>query len=139
MSRPNLVTMKLHKNKVLVTMSGLCVQFIADTEVQVPKHLVREALEIGAVVINDDKRTSQEILEDVTREQERSAPVTDPVERENAIREAIAVITATNSREDFTGTGTPHAKSVSKLLAFTVQQKDVNEVWRKIREEAVEE
>lgn len=136
MAVPNIITMKLHRNKVLVSLQGYAVEFVADQPVAVPKEVVREALEIGAVIVNADQA---DVIERVVPDLPAQKVVSDPVERENMIREAIAVITSTNSREDFTGTGTPHAKAVTKLLAFTVQQKDVNEVWRKVCEEAVEE
>jgi hypothetical protein len=111
----------MHRNRTIVSTSGHAIEFKKGELTHVPPNMYEEVMAAGAVPeeeLDMDPATNPEALEP-----------TDPSVRQQAISEAFETITLRGKREDFTAAGSPHAKVLSTILGWTVQNKERDAAW----------
>lgn len=111
----------MHRNRTIVSTSGLSVEFVKGEPTHVPPAMYAEVIAAGGV-------PEEEIDLDPPSSPGASEP-TDPVARQKAIYTAFETITLRGRREDFTAAGAPHAKALSQILGWTIQNKERDQAW----------
>lgn len=125
-----MATYKLNRNYTLHTKTGNTIAFKRDEPTFVPNHCARDALGIGAVLVEGDE---VDLLDP-----EVEANTVSPEERVEKLKEAFKVMTSRNERTDFTGTGMPNIWALQKLVGFEVEAKERNAVWEEFLTEQEE-
>lgn len=116
----------LNRNHVLATTSGHSIEFVKDQPTHVPPHLYREVQAIGA--LPEEDLPEEPVSED-------AAP-TDPQERAKAIQDAMVEIVERGVREDFTATGAPHTRALSRILGWNVSSQERDIQWAEVNKPA---
>lgn len=109
----------MHRDRVIASTSGHAVSFKKGVPTHVPPGMHQDVIAAGGVPEGEIEAP------------ESKMPVepTDPAERAKLIAEALEQITLRGKREDFTAAGAPHAKVVSDMLGFTVNNKERDAAW----------
>jgi len=95
----------------------------ANKPVAVPPEVVREALEVGAVPIDDNPVGDQdEVVNAVPVEPQGE-------ERKELILAAMDNMKIENKRADFTSGGAPHVDKLSARVGFSVHSKERDKFW----------
>lgn len=115
--------MKMHRNHRLASTSGHVIQFRKGEPVAVPESLVKEALSVGAVMI-DEAELERLMPEEVVL---KAAPV--GTERDMAILAAFKAISDRNERDDFTAAGMPTQAAVAGVTGFKPDKKELPRLW----------
>jgi hypothetical protein len=89
----------------LSSLSGYCVNFKEGVPAQVPPHVYKEALALGARVVEGETVTPA-----TEPEPEK------PFDRDAALLDALRVIVSRNNEDDYTVNGVPKVLSVMELL-----------------------
>ena len=111
----------MHRNRTIVSTSGHAVEFKKGEPIHVPPSMYEEVMAAGGIPEEEldlDPKTNPDITEP-----------TDPTVRQQAIFEAFETVTLRGKREDFTAAGAPHAKVLSTILGWTVQNKERDAAW----------
>lgn len=113
----------LNRDKTVVSTMGHAIEFKKGVPTHVPREMWADVQAIGAIP-----------EEDLPEEEKKTdnAP-NDPAERETLIFAAFEQIVLGNKREDFSGTGVPHAKTLEKVLGFKVDNKERDQLWHKFK------
>lgn len=121
--------MKLHRTFVLATNKGHAIGFEKDKPVHVPQHIVKDAVAIGAVFVDEEEKV------DVV-----PAPAPPPADPTSDIREAVFYaaferIVASNNSRDFGANAMPTIKATERETKFqNLDGKDVRAAWAHYRE-----
>lgn len=108
---------------------GFTIPFKKGEPIFVPPMLERDVVSLGAECVDGpgaDALPPEDTLPEV--------PVGDS--RKQALVDAMKQLADRNDPKDFTGQGIPRVKSVEKLISFEVDQAELVEVWREMREAA---
>lgn len=111
----------MQRNRTIVSTSGHAIEFKKGELVHVPPAMYEEVMAAGAI-------PEEELDLDPKTNPEAPEP-TDPSVRQSAIFEAFETVTLRGKREDFTAAGAPHAKVLSQILGWTVQNKERDAAW----------
>jgi hypothetical protein len=114
-------TYTLNRNYLLHTTTGNSIQFLKGKPTFVPKPCARDAVSIGAELVEGDK---VDILED-----EVEIIHISPEERVAKMKDAFRIMQDRDERGDFTGTGVPNLGALEKLTGFMSDAKERNTVW----------
>lgn len=120
----------LNRNFTLRTTSGV-IAFAKGVETHVPPHMEREAVAIGAEIVNGQAPS-------LVPSDNALPKVPEGADRREQILTAIALIVDRNDAEDFTGSGSPSVKAVSKVLDFNVERAELAEAWAEFKAKANE-
>ena len=112
----------LNRNYVLTTTAGRSIQFVKGQPTYVPPFMVRDAVAIGATPAD-----GSEI--DVLDPDPVDTTPKDMITRAENIREAVEKIVASGSRKDFTASGSPHIKAVTRVLGWEPDPREIAKVW----------
>lgn len=115
----------LNRNHVLRTTSGV-ISFYKGEKTFVPKHMEREALAIGAEIVDGeapDPLGPEKVLPAIPAGEDR---------REQIIA-AIEMLVERNDSSDFTGSGSPSVKAVARLLGFDVERSELADAWGEVK------
>lgn len=117
--------MKFTLNRDLVHASrlGHSIEFKKGEATFVPPALYAEVLALGAE--SDDALPEAPVA--------NPNEPTDPEARYAALVAAFEAITLRNVREDFAGSGTPHLQPLSQILGWTVDAKERDIAWARMR------
>jgi hypothetical protein len=118
----------LNRDKTISSTMGYSIAFVKGVATHVPPAMWAEVQAIGAV---PDNELPEEKKAD-TREPQ------DPVARKAAIMAAFEQMILSAKREDFTGTGVPHAKALAVLIGFTIDGKERDALWQEYKVAAAE-
>lgn len=113
----------MHRDKTVATPFGHVIEFKKGEPTYVPP-MCREAVMAAGAVPED------ELVDD---EQPKSPVPVEAADREPLILAAMEEILLKNQREDFTATGAPHAKAISAIVGFTVNNKERDVAWVKFQ------
>lgn len=113
----------LNRDKVISSTMGHAIAFAKGVPTHVPPPLWAEVLAAGGVP--EDELPPEKKAD--TREPE------DPAARRAAIMGAFEQLVLTGKREDFTGTGVPHAKALAAQLGFALDVKERDVLWQEYR------
>lgn len=94
----------------LSSLTGFCVNFVANEPINVPPHVYLEALEIGARVAETKEATAPAAPE--PEPTVISVIVMDPAKRSTDLDQAVMTVVRRNYAEDFKNDGTPKAAKV---------------------------
>jgi hypothetical protein len=114
-------TYKLNRNYLLHTKTGNTIQFLKGEPTYVPKHCVKEAVALGAELLEGE-------VVDALEDEVVIVHVT-PEERVAKLKDAFRVLEERNERNDFTGNGQPNVHALEKLVGFAVEAKERTKVW----------
>jgi hypothetical protein len=121
----------MHRNRTIVSTCGHAVEFVKGELTHVPPSMYEEVMSAGAVPETEldlEPKAGDEVVEP-----------TDPTARQQAIFEAFETVTLRGKREDFTAAGSPHAKVLSTILGWTVQNKERDTAWTAFKTKAGDE
>jgi hypothetical protein len=113
----------LNRNHVLQSTLGHSIGFEKGVAVHVPKEMWNAALSIGASPEDD-------LPESVLAPTKEPA---DPEERKAAIMAGFEQLVLSGKRENFTGTGVPHAKALVAQLGFAIDNKERDALWMEFK------
>lgn len=120
----------LNRNHTVRSTSGYTIMFEKGVPTHVPPVMIQEVLAIGAERL------------DAAQDGHHAEPVSkqEPIgeERESDILAAIEMIVDKNEPRDFTATGMPTVKSVSAIVGFVVDKRELSDVWNKRNEAKVQ-
>ena len=111
----------MQRNRTISSTSGHAIEFKKGEPTHVPPSMYEEVMAAGAVPEEEldlEPKTADEIVEPM-----------EPGARQAAIFAAFEKITLRGQREDFTASGAPHAKALSNILGWTIQNKERDTVW----------
>lgn len=110
----------LHRNFTLRTTKGHTAVFVKDEPTWVPPMCVPDAVAIGAV--------SQDTVDILGEE----SPVVhlSPEEKEAKLFAAFEIMLNRSERSDFTASGAPHVKRLTKLCEFEVTNRERDSAWQ---------
>lgn len=111
----------LNRNRVIASVCGLSVEFVKGEPTHVPPAMYAEVVAAGGV--------SEEEIDLEPKGNDEAAEPVDPTVRQADIFKAFETITLRGRREDFTAAGAPHAKAVSTVLGWTLQNKERDTAW----------
>ena len=111
----------MHRNRTIVSTSGHAIEFKKGELTHVPPSMYDEVMAAGAV--------PEEELDLDPKDPDAVVEPTDPSARRQALFEAFETVALRGRREDFTASGAPHAKVLSDLLGWTVQNKERDAAW----------
>ena len=117
------ILMVLNRRANLESTLGHVISFFKGEPVAVPRILVRDAVNMGAVPYDEKISVEEKLVED------KPAQPVDPFEREQDILEVLEVMVEENLRADFTASGTPKVTAVSKRVGYKVDGTEVTKAW----------
>lgn len=115
---PSPTMMKSLRTFTINSLTGHSVNFKANEARLVPAEVVQEAMEKGAVPVDE-----KDLPVDTPDEQPAGRP-DDPKEAFNAIKAVVALVVERNDTEDFTASGTPKAEIVNSMLGWETNAKE---------------
>ena len=115
----------LKRDYVLRSTSGV-ISFLKGEPTFVPKHMEREVVAIGAEIVEGEAPALLEPAKALPK-------VPEGADREEQIAAAIALLVDRNDAADFTGSGAPSVKAVSKLLDFDVERTELANAWSEFK------
>lgn len=122
----------LNRNHLLSTINGV-ISFVKGEPCSVPPHMERDAISIGAERVDGD--TPHPLGEEAGPV--NAVPVGE--DRVEEIKAAFKIIMERNDSKDFTGAGVPTVKAVEKLVEFSLEKGEINEVWTAFKVEQAEQ
>jgi hypothetical protein len=111
----------LNRSRVMASTCGLAVEFVKGEPTHVPPAMYAEVIAAGGV--------SEEEIDLEPKGADANAEPVDPTVRQADIFKAFETITLRGRREDFTASGAPHAKAMSTILGWTLQNKERDTAW----------
>ena len=112
------------RNMTVASRSGRSVEFKKGEPTYAPDQMHAELIAVGIV-------PAEEIPE--LEETGGTKEPTVPAERQAAVFEAIEKIILRGKRNDFAGTGAPHAAVLSKELGWDIDGKERDVLWQKFQ------
>lgn len=121
--KPKPTLFVLNKDKTVTGTSGHTIEFKKGEPTHVPREMWADVQAVGA-----------DPVEDLPEEQKKTGnEPADAAERELLIFAAFEQIVLANERNDFSGTGVPHAKALEKILGFRLDNKERDALWTKFK------
>lgn len=114
--------MILQRNYHMITPRGHAVYFKKGAKTFVPPVVVKDAIAIGAVMVDGEVPNLDDTKPIVT------GPA-DPAERQVAIFKAFDKIVANGVREDFMASGSPNANAVARELGWPIDARERAKAW----------
>lgn len=116
----------LHRNYLVISKTGHSIQFKKGEPTFVPAACRNEVIAIGAQPLDGDTAVlgDEQVVVELTAE-----------ERKEQLIKAFKVMQERQHRGDFTGQGLPAVKALEKLVEFTPEKVEVEELWQAYREE----
>lgn len=111
----------MHRNRTISSTLGHSIQFVKGEPTHVPPALYNEVMAAGGIPeeeLNLDEADSNAVVEP-----------SDPSARQQSLFEAMESVILSGKRDDFTAAGAPHAKVLSTILGWTVQNKERDAAW----------
>ena len=126
------VLMKINRDITIASTLGHMLTFKKDVPMPVPPIMVRTCAERGAERV-DGADVFNEPAEDAY------VQATDPGQRLEDIREAIARIVTINDTGDFTAAGVPNVAAVGREVGYRVDRTEVVKAWRQRSEDLADD
>lgn len=134
---------KFVSNRDIVVRSSkaaMAIRFQAGVPQEVPRAMHAEVLDKGIMAVDEDGKSVDHV--EVAKANESAGPKLmlapeDAGEREDKVVEVIRELVKRNNSKEFTGGGVPKASVISQVLGWTIDQKDVKDIWVKHRTEIV--
>lgn len=129
--------MKFTSNRNIVLRSkntGHAIEFLKGVPTHVPYGMHEECLEKGILPVDEEGAPVDPAENVVVQEVVLKQAPTDAGERNMLITEAFKQILARNNSKDFAGGGQPHPEACSLALGWRVDQKEVRQLWEKVRQ-----
>lgn len=127
--------MKFESNRDIVHRStlGHAIEFLKGVPTEVPniRALHSELMAIGILPVEGDTAAA---VESVSADSKPLLAPDDVEQRFDDVQKAIKALLDRNNPSDFTGGGHPRADSVTAAVGYKVDQKEVRDVWVKVRE-----
>ncbi len=111
----------------VVTGLGHAVEFFPGKATHVPRELHRMVVAAGAQPVDGDE------VEFETKTTEVHVP-TDPAERNEMLKMALADMRLSEDREIFTANGVPKVKAVATMLGYEVTAAEVGAAWSEMNQ-----
>ena len=118
--------MKLGRDHVMVTPSGISIGFLAETPTHVPNRFVREAIAIGAVAVDNQER-----VDAVKAEMEAQRAAAEG--RSKRIEDGVRAMIERNQRGDFTGAGRPNLRILNRMTDLEITAEELEPIYEKIK------
>jgi hypothetical protein len=121
--------MVLQRNHVLYSTLGHSIAFEKGKPVGVPTSLVKQALSLGATLLEEEQK--EDFLP-----QEAVRKSLDPQgdERETLVFDALRQLEERNDPLDFTAAGKPKFKVLTSKVGFRVDAEETADLWQKYKE-----
>lgn len=116
--------------------SGMSVKFVKDVPTYVPPKMHAEVMEKGIMPVDGKGKAldSNEVGKLVeTQDPHIVLAPEDSDERSEKILDVIKALVKRNNSDDFTGGGMPSHKSITAVLGWKVDVKEVKRVWEEHR------
>jgi hypothetical protein len=113
----------LNRDKTISGTSGHSIEFKKGVPVHVPREMHETVLEKGAVPA-DELDLEPPKRSEVPNEQ---------VDRDILIKAAMEQIVERNTRDEFAANGAPSRDAIAKIVGFTVNKKECDELWKKLQ------
>lgn len=114
---------------------GHSIQFLKGVPIHVPKIMHKEVIEKGILPVEGAETATEMLTEAEGGGVKIHLAPEDPDDREEAIGKACRALAERNNSRDFTGGGVPSATAVTAALGWKVDQKEVKDIWQKLRQE----
>ena len=111
----------MHRNRTIVSTSGHAIEFKKGELTHVPPAMYEQVMASGAV--------PEEELEEPKEGELVQEPEVGSNARRDAVYAAFEKLTLRGQREDFTASGAPHAKSLSNVLGWRIENKERDTLW----------
>ncbi len=124
-----------NRNQTIRGLTGHAITFVKGKATHVPKSMHSAVIEKGIMPCDEDGKPLPEKGEELVAEAQPSV-IKAPDDGDSRAEQISAVIKAMVERNDpkeFTGGGTPNAEAVSMRLGWKTDQKEVRQVWVKVR------
>ncbi|MFM1891536.1 MAG: hypothetical protein RLZ44_613 [Pseudomonadota bacterium] len=121
--------MILNRKHRYISLEGNSVAFEKGTPAFVPPNLVSYALSIGAEFVSDAEESK---YSPKAMEQRDLPPIPRGDDRRSKIKDIMRQMRERNHRDDFTASGLPNAKTLTRVLGFEVDVKERNETWEEV-------
>jgi len=119
--------MKLNRDHLHVSLTGLSVLFKADVPTFVPPRLVKEVIALGGVAADEDKAAEAIALAEIDRAKvEMDA-------RRPAIVAAVEKMLERNQRGDFTAGARPNINVLNKETGLMVTTQELEPIWNEVK------
>ncbi len=122
--------MKLNRDHVLVTNSGLSFGFKKGVPLFVPRQYVDIATMLGAEPCDEDTA-----VEAAAQREQRDAEAAKAARRGSDIEAAIKMLVDRNMPSDFTAGGKPNMKAVESIVGYDCSRDEVDHVFSKVKAE----
>jgi hypothetical protein len=110
------------RDMTVASISGRSVAFKKGVPTYAPPQMHAELISVGVVPAEE--------LPEETKDEGPQEPLT-PTEREAALFAAFEKMALRGKREEFTGTGVPHAGALKHILGWAVDAKERDAAWAK--------
>ena len=116
--------MKMDRSFVVSSNQGYVISFTPNVEVNVPDVLVDECTKYGAVLVEKEYVPPKTLKMNVP-----DSVIDATSEREKVVLKALKSIIERGDRDEFTASGMPSAKVVSKEAGVKIEAKEVSNMW----------
>lgn len=121
--------MQLNREHVLVSKSGLSIQFLKNTPTHVPPRVIREAIALGAEAAEEDKSVVTKAMAELDAAKDEAAA------RAPTIEAAVRKLLERNQRGDFTAGGRPNMNVLFRETGLQVAPEELEPIWVKVKAE----
>jgi len=121
--------MTLNRDHVVVSLSGLSIQFRKGVPTHVPPKVVKEVLAVGGEIVETDERVKQETMGELQADDLLAQT------RSPTIEAAVRRMLARNQRGDFTAGGRPNLNVLSRECGLYVDAAELEPIWEKVKAE----
>jgi len=118
--------MTLNRDLTHVSLIGRSVAFKAGVPTHVPPKMVKEVLQIGGVIADEDEAEVTRTMAQINKDE------ADAASRAPAIKAAVKQLVERNQRGDFTAGGRPNLNVLAKLTGFTVAAQEMEPLWNEV-------
>lgn len=120
--------LKLNRDYVMCTPSGLSFGFTKGVPLNVPTKWVGNAMMIGAEPCDDEA-----VFESAEVKAARDAEAAQAAKRASDIEQAVRLLVERNMAGDFTAGGKPNMKAVESLVGYDCTRDEVDHIFIKVR------
>lgn len=120
--------MKLNRDHVLVTDSGISIGFKKGEPVPVPVRFMSAAIMIGAEACDDQAAAKMESIK-----ADRDEATAEAADRLKKVEAGVIALVERNMPGDFTAGGKPNMKQLEKLIGFDATRDEVDHIFLKVK------